>query len=171
VWGAISFYDKSPLKIYDKTVSFIGHDGKKRRKKETVTHESYFETLKSHFTDFTSNLFPVNPNPLAPFRVQIFMHDNAPPHTKAEEKIKTELKLNILENWPPSSPDLSPIENIWGWMQQKLRKCNITKKHELIACIQMLWFQYKQIWIMKAIHDMPLRLLQVISCSGQKIKY
>ena len=43
-----------------------------------------------------------------------FMHDNAPIHTAAF--VKEYLGTHGIEHmvWPPYSPDLNPIENIWG---------------------------------------------------------
>lgn len=30
--------------------------------------------------------------------------------------------VSVLEDWPPHSPDLSPIENFWGWVQAQVNK-------------------------------------------------
>lgn len=44
----------------------------------------------------------------------IFMQDNAPVHTAhIIRNLLRELGLEIME-WPPYSPDLNPIENIWA---------------------------------------------------------
>ena len=54
--------------------------------------------------------------------VLYFQQDNATPHSAAVTK-------NFLANnqirtlpWPPTSPDLSPIEHVWDQMKQSLRK-------------------------------------------------
>lgn len=31
-------------------------------------------------------------------------------------------RVSLLEDWPPNSPDLSPIENLWGWAVAKVNK-------------------------------------------------
>jgi len=49
-----------------------------------------------------------------------FQHDNAPCH-KAKSVIDymSSKDLNPI-SWPPYSPDLNPIENIWAVLKQKL---------------------------------------------------
>ena len=48
------------------------------------------------------------------------MHDNAPSHKANSIKAYlAEEKVEMIE-WPPYSPDMNPIENVWAWMKQKL---------------------------------------------------
>jgi len=41
-------------------------------------------------------------------------------------------KINLIEDWPASSPDLNPIENIWNLLKKKLRQKLPKTKNELI---------------------------------------
>ena len=45
----------------------------------------------------------------------LFQQDNTACHTSYDSKaaIKILFDKNII-NWPPNSPDLSPIEDVWG---------------------------------------------------------
>ena len=55
----------------------------------------------------------------------IFQQDNAPVHTS--KLLKTFFKENDFEllPWPANSPDLNPIENIWGYISLELSKRNL----------------------------------------------
>ena len=49
----------------------------------------------------------------------IFQQDNAPSHTSKE--IKTLLsKIKSLKFWPPNSPEISPIEEVWAFIMRRL---------------------------------------------------
>ena len=67
-------------------------------------------------------------------------HDNDPKHSS--ERIETFFEENNVNWWPtpPESPDLNPIENIWGSLKQYLR--NTYKPRNL----QELKNGIKQFW-------------------------
>ena len=59
----------------------------------------------------------------------IFMHDNAPVHTACIIKqILEELHIQVML-WPPYSPDLNPIENLWAIMKQEIYKLHPEFEH------------------------------------------
>ncbi|CCE29644.1 uncharacterized protein CPUR_03491 [Claviceps purpurea 20.1] len=59
----------------------------------------------------------------------IFMHDNAPIHTaKIVKDCLEELGVTPLD-WPPSSPDLNPTENLWACLEQRIFKRDPNMAH------------------------------------------
>ena len=55
----------------------------------------------------------------------VFQQDNDPTHRSAADVIlkynrRHGTSISLLPNWPPNSPDLSLIENVWGYMQARL---------------------------------------------------
>ncbi|KAF2346462.1 hypothetical protein FHG87_022782 [Trinorchestia longiramus] len=53
---------------------------------------------------------------------RIFQHDNASVHNARHSKQFFDVNNIQLLNHPPCSPDLNPIENLWGWMAKEVYK-------------------------------------------------
>ena len=43
-------------------------------------------------------------------------------HAPAPKAVFERLNFVVLANWPPRSPELNPQENVWSWVEKKLRK-------------------------------------------------
>ena len=50
----------------------------------------------------------------------IFMQDNEPCHKAKTVKFLEEEGIAVMK-WPPQSPDMNPIENVWKSLERKLR--------------------------------------------------
>lgn len=101
----------------------------------------------------------------------VFQQDNSRVHleTKNVKPVFEKNKVNLLD-WPARSPDLSPIENIWYWMEREIyKKGQFKRVNELKLAIQDvvedLKNNHKQI-ISDLYLGMNGRLLSVIKYKG-----
>ena len=60
----------------------------------------------------------------------VFQHDNDPKHTS---KTTTALlnKLKKVMDWSSMSPDLNPIEHLWGILKWKVEQHKVSNIHQL----------------------------------------
>ncbi len=69
----------------------------------------------------------------------IFQQDLAPAHTaKGIKSWFNDHGVTVLD-WPANSPDLNPIENIWGIVKRKTRDTRPNNAEELKAAIKATW--------------------------------
>ncbi len=74
-------------------------------------------------------------------------------------------------NWPASSPDLSPIENLWGIVKRKMRYARPNNAEELKATIRATWALITPEQCHRLIDSMPRRIAAVIQAKGAPTKY
>ena len=81
------------------------------------------------------------------------------------------LLILVLEDWPSNSPDLNPIENLWGYMEHKLKNRVCATNEELWEQIQSVWDSIPLSYIQSLFDSMPKRLRAVKKKNGGTIKY
>ncbi len=95
----------------------------------------------------------------------IFQQDLAPAHSaKATSTWFKDHGIPVL-NWPANSPDLNPIENLWGIVKRKMRYARPNNAEELKAAI----ITPEQCH--RLIDSMPRRIAAVIQAKGAPTKY
>ena len=65
----------------------------------------------------------------------LFQQDNAPCHTSFKLcKFFSDNDVEVMF-WPPNSPDLNPIENVWSLLKRNIGKIYVRNKKELVDVI------------------------------------
>lgn len=144
VWGAISWNAKTSLAFIDTTMDAL--------KYQTLLQDHLLPHLQQD---------------------DVFQQDNASCHTARSTKEWLCLRLVPFLVWPSKSPDLNPIENIWGQLVRKVysngRHYNSTAV--LKRAIQAAWDQMPQADIQAVVASMPSRIFQCIANKGGNTNY
>lgn len=147
VWGAIGFNSRAPLK----------------RINGTITSARYVNDI----------LQPVALPFLQRHPRAIFQQDNAAPHTAASTRAFFRDHNVPLLPWPPRSPDLSPIENLWDMVKRRLTQYASPPSNldELWTRVNAAWLAIPQDTIKVLFNSMPRRVEQVIQTRGGHTDY
>lgn len=100
-----------------------------------------------------------------------FQQDNAPCHKSA--RTMTWFRENNIEllEWPAQSPDLNPIEHLWGILKRKVRRHTITTKEDLKRRLREEWNNISTEDCKKLVTSLPARISAVIKARGGPTKY
>lgn len=99
----------------------------------------------------------------------IFQQDNDPKHKSKMVMSHLENQQYTLMEWPPQSPDLNPIENMWGLLKRRLNEYDTAPKglNELYERVTHIWYNViTKEECQKVIDSMPRRIEQVIKNKG-----
>lgn len=102
--------------------------------KEMVNSETYVDVLQEYVLA-SRDWYDMDP------RTFIFQQDNARVHTAAiVKRFFQGFNIKVME-WPPNSPDLNLIENLWSHLKYRLSQYNDTP-----GSIEELWERIQDIW-------------------------
>jgi transposase len=97
------------------------------------------------------------------------LQDGAKAHTAESTLEFCDSKgIDIRQN-PPSSPDLNPIEKVWGWMKHEINKHNIESVNHLIELIKKYWKEIPQSTIRSFIRHNKTVVNDIIAAEGDII--
>ena len=74
-------------------------------------------------------------------------------------------------DWPPYSPDLNPIENLWNDVKRRVEKRNAKNVAQLKLALEEEWKATEQAYITKLVHSMPTRCQLVVTKKGWMTGY
>ena len=99
----------------------------------------------------------------------LFMQDGAPAHTSAISYLYLQKRMSYIKSWPANSPDLNPIEHLWGAIKRILKTKQISSKAELLNTVQEIWENFPQEVINRLVLSFHGRLRTVIQENGGSI--
>lgn len=126
----------------------------------SMTTPIYISVLQDHVLPFSEHF-------------EIFQHDNAPAHTA--KKTRSFLESNgipVLE-WPPYSPDLNIMENVWAVLKLKLRNRKLESLTQLKEAVHDIWYndEVLQKTCKAVFQSVPRRIAACIRAKGEYTKY
>jgi transposase len=104
---------------------------------------------------------------------QIIMDDNAPIHRSRLVKSWMEDNSVTSLQWPPYSPDLNPIEDLWAYIKNTINRNPHppTSVEMLDAAVQEIWENTRVSFIQRLYNSIPQRIRHCIKNCGFPTKY
>lgn len=148
IWACFNFYGKSKLAV----VSGI------------LNQWEYQTHLKDYLLPFIKDFGGVSP---------VFQQDNCRCHVARSTMEWLKNKNIEVMDWPPYSPDLNPIENLWGVLVRKVYAGGKQFKSidDLQSAVIGCWEDLDQNILQNLVNSMPNRIYETIYAHGSSINY
>jgi transposase len=124
----------------------------------------YIQILNSHLLPFCKKLRS---------KKWIFQQDNASIHSSAETKNWLASKKIELLDWPANSPDLNPMENLWGILARRVYKNNTQYNtvEALREAVEREWKSIENDILHNLVDSMNNRIFETVRLNGAATKY
>lgn len=147
------------------------YKNKKGSPAKNITAAEYRHVMKSTLLPQGTKIFSTRG--ISSWTMQ---QDNDPSHRPAKETIQQwndnhSSSISLLLNWPPNSPDLSPIENVWAYVDAKVNAMGCKTLAEYKQAIVHHLANLPKTFITSLYDSLPRRMAKVIELGGDKTKY
>ena len=135
---------------------------------DNLDSAQYLAILKANLIDVARRDFVLDAGAIVPWH---FLQDNAPMHKAiiVREWLHT-AGVSVLD-FPPYSPDLNPIENLWAILARQVEKHACSDDEALGDAIIKEWNAITPAVFINLAHSMPTRCAAVVAASGHHTKY
>jgi len=151
-----------------------GHKSVYRNKKggaaKNITAQEYKDVMAACLLPEGARLFACNG-----ISAWVFQQDNDPTHKSGpshvnawNQKKGSSVKFMV---WPPNSPDLSPIENVWSYVEGKVQALGCKTFVEFKQAVLRELKNVPQTMVKALFASMPERVARVLQEKGGKTKY
>lgn len=149
-----------------------GYKTKQGKDARNITSAEYKDVLLSTLLPEGDRLFGVRGSTTR----WNFQQDNDPSHRIAAGIIRQRNRqrmahTSLLEHWPPNSPDLNLIENVWSYVSSKVKARGCHNVAEFSQAVPEEMANVPQHFIDKLFASMPNRIKEVIKGKGARTKY
>lgn len=147
------------------------HTTKQGKPAKNITSSEYKEVLKVTLLPGGKKLFSAQG-----MSTWYLQQDNDPTHKCAKAEIQAwnhskGSSVQLLEDWPPNSPDLNIIENVWAYVQAKVNAMGCHTFEEFKDAVISEIKAVPKGYIAKLYQSLPKRMAAVIEMEGEKTKY
>lgn len=149
VWGCISAHGQGDIVFLD----------------GPLDSEAYAKLMRDYLPLAADKAFTFGSEPW------YFLHDNPNVHKGAEAtRALFEHGATVLD-FPPYSPDLNVIENLWGYLAKKVDGHRCRNVEDLAVIVEQEWDKIDKDYFTKLFESMPKRCQAVVDAKGWHTKY
>lgn len=171
IYAGCSYFGKSALYFATGTSGQKSShvDPKTKKPRRGVCAEEYQKICRTSLIPDACRIFGRSARYCKNFT---FQQDGARPH-KAKSTIKMfQMEFSgdgvkLMDDWPPSSPDLSPVENAWAEMKRLVTEKGPVRSIEELKCAVLeAWDSIPNAFLENAMNGMRKRLEDCIKAKG-----
>ena len=172
VYGGLTSYGVTSLHEVTGTstlsTSFTTKAGKKSK---GITQDEYKAVLSKTLLRDGTTLF-------AKHKVTswLLQQDNDGAHRDVSSTIRSwnrqaSCTVGLVQSWPANSPDLSPIENLWSYVDRQVQAKGCKTFADFRAAVHAEWGKVSAVMARQYMNSMPTRLANCIAGHGKMTKY
>jgi len=123
------------------------------------------------YTDFMARYMKPHALCMWPNAEWFYLQDNATYHSAVASRRWFHNNGVTCIEFPPHSPDLNPIENLWAHLKRRIEDHNARSIDELEEIISEEWAEMSVDFCACLTHSMPQRLRLVVEAGGHRTRY